>query len=119
MAPSATCLTSSHTAVHWHLEKPCFYRHSVEACLCVHARERLHVMACDLQGQMHTPMCHVQVKKAGAAVTIAPATGSAAGVLEADVPVCKAEMDVIDSLLFPSVTALPPSTAALLAARTL
>ena len=51
-------------------------------------------------------------------VTIQPATGSVASLVEADVPVCKAEMDVIDSLLFPSVTSLPPSAAALVAGRT-
>ena len=59
-----------------------------------------------------------QAIKTGVAVTIQPATGSAASIVEADVPVCKAEMDVIDSVLFPSVTALPPSAAKAVAART-
>lgn len=57
------------------------------------------------------------MEKTGSSVTIQPATGTAANLVEADVPVCKAEMDVIDSLLFPSVTSLPPSAAALVAGR--
>lgn len=61
---------------------------------------------------------YVQVNKTGGSVTIQPATGSAANLVEADVPVCKATMDVIDSLLFASVSSLPPSAAAQLAART-
>ena len=61
---------------------------------------------------------YVQVNKTGEAVTIQPTTGNAANLVEADVPVCKATMDVIDSLLFASVSSLPPSAAAQLAART-
>lgn len=59
----------------------------------------------------------VQVDKTGATVTIQPATGSAANILEADVPTCKTEMNVVDTLLFPSVSSLPPSAAALVAER--
>ena len=61
---------------------------------------------------------YVQVNKTGESVTIQPATGSAANLVEADVPVCKATMDIIDSLLFASVSSLPPSAAAQLAAST-
>jgi len=52
-------------------------------------------------------------------VTIQPATGSAGNILDADIPVCKAEMDIVDTLLFPSISALPPSAAALVAGRTM
>ena len=52
-------------------------------------------------------------------MTIQPATGSAANILDADIPVCKAEMEVVDTLLFPSTSALPPSAAALVAGRTM
>ena len=61
---------------------------------------------------------YVQVSKTGESVTIQPATGSAANLVKVDVPVCKATLDVIDSLLFASVSSLPPSAAAQLAART-
>ncbi|KAL0045360.1 hypothetical protein WJX82_004924 [Trebouxia sp. C0006] len=61
----------------------------------------------------------LKVNKTGATVTIQPATGSAGNMLDADIPVCKAEMDIVDTLLFPSVSALPPSAAALVAGRTL
>ncbi len=64
-------------------------------------------------------LCWLQVNKTGATVTIQPATGSAGNILDADIPVCKAEMDIVDTLLFPSVSALPPSAAALVAGRTL
>lgn len=49
---------------------------------------------------------------------IQPSTGSAANLVEADVPVCKAILDVVDALLFPAVSSLPPSAAAQLASRT-
>lgn len=49
---------------------------------------------------------------------IQPTTGSAANLVEADVPVCKAIVYVVDALLFPSVSTLPPSAAAQLASRT-
>ena len=61
---------------------------------------------------------YLQVNKTGESVMIQPATGSAANLVEADVPVCKATMDVIDTLLFASVSSLPPSAAAQLAAMT-
>ncbi len=64
-------------------------------------------------------LVHMQVDKTGATVTIQPATGSAANILEADVPTCKAKMDVVDTLLFPSISSLPPSAAALVAGRSL
>ena len=59
----------------------------------------------------------MQVSKTGSSVAIQPATGSAANIVESDVPTCKAELDVIDMLLFPSITALPPSTRALVAGQ--
>lgn len=52
----------------------------------------------------------------GTAISIKPATGSAANIVEADVPTCKAELDVVDTLLFPSASALPASAVSLLAA---
>lgn len=52
----------------------------------------------------------------GTAITIHPTTGSAANIEVADVPTCKAELDVIDTLLFPSASALPASAVSLLAA---
>ncbi|KAL0021745.1 hypothetical protein WJX79_001549 [Trebouxia sp. C0005] len=61
----------------------------------------------------------LKINKTRATVTIQPATGSAANILDADIPVCKAEMDIIDTLLFPSISALPPSAAALVAGRTM
>ena len=63
--------------------------------------------------------CALQINKSGATVTVQPATGGAANILDADIPVCKAEMDIVDSLLFPSISALPPSAAALVAGRSL
>ena len=51
-------------------------------------------------------------------MTIQPVTGSAGNILDADIPVCKAEMDIVDTLLSPSISALPPSAAALVAGRT-
>ena len=60
----------------------------------------------------------LQVNKTGSDVTIQPTTGTAANIVEADVPICNADMDVIDTLLFPSITALPASTRALVAGRT-
>ena len=59
----------------------------------------------------------MQVSKTGSSVAIQPATGSAANIVESDVPACKADLDVIDMLLFPSITALPTSTRALIASR--
>ena len=52
-------------------------------------------------------------------MTVQPATGSAGDIIDADIPVCKAEMDIVDTLLFPSISALPPSAAALVAGRTM
>ncbi|KAL3143676.1 hypothetical protein ABBQ38_002471 [Trebouxia sp. C0009 RCD-2024] len=60
----------------------------------------------------------LKVKKTGNSVMIQSATGSAANLVEADVPVCKATLQVVDALLFPSVSSLPPSAAAQLASRT-
>ena len=63
-------------------------------------------------------LCWSQINKTGATVTIQPVTGSAGNILDADIPVCKAEMDIVDTLLSPSISALPPSAAALVAGRT-
>lgn len=52
----------------------------------------------------------------GTAITIQPATGNAANIVVADVPTCKAELNVVDALLFPSASALPASAVSLLPA---